>query len=74
MLSPETVERYRRMTPAERFELTLEAIREATPYLLMGPPEIVDRRFERIRQQNELGNRRMLERLAAATERMNEGA
>jgi hypothetical protein len=34
MLSKETLETYRRMTPGERLALTFEMIRENTPYLL----------------------------------------
>lgn len=66
MLSRETIERYRKMTPGERLSLTLEACREAMPYLVSGPPEIVDRRFELIRRENDARNRAMLERLAEA--------
>ena len=64
MLSRETLEEYRRMTPGERLKLTLEMIRENTPYLLHGPPEVVDRRFELLRRQNDERNRRMLEVIA----------
>lgn len=55
------------MTPSERLALTLQATRESLPYLLRGPAELVDRRFELIRLENDLRNRRMLERLAAAS-------
>ena len=68
MLSRETLEAYRRMTPSQRISLTLQAMREATPYLLAGDPATVDRRFERIRRENDLANRRMLEGLARAAE------
>lgn len=71
MLSREALEAYRRMTPGQRLALTLEAMRESIPYLLAGPPEVVDRRFELIRRENDLRNRNMLERLAAA-ERAND--
>jgi hypothetical protein len=64
MLSRETLERYRRMTDGQRLQLTLEMIREATPYLLEGPPEVVERRFELLRLQNDDRNRRMLEGIA----------
>jgi hypothetical protein len=64
MLSRETLERYRRMTPGERLRLTLQMIDESIPYLLQGPPEVVDRRFERLRQENDERNRRMLEGIA----------
>ncbi len=66
MLSRETLEAYRQMSPSERLALSLRAMRESLPYLLRGSPEVVARRFERIRMQNDLGNRRILERLAAA--------
>lgn len=64
MLSPETAQRYRRMTPSERLQLTLEMIREATPFLLRGTPEQVDRRFELLRLRNDRRNRSMLEGIA----------
>lgn len=59
MISPDTLAAYRRMTPGERLALTLAAIREATPHLLVGLPEVVDRRFARIRSENDAGNRRL---------------
>ncbi len=72
MISRETLEAYRRMTPGERLALTLQAMRESVPYLLQGSPRVVDRKFELIRRENDRGNRRILERLAAA-ERPDEG-
>jgi hypothetical protein len=39
-------------------------IRENTPYLLKGPPDVVDRRFQLLRRQNDERNRRMLEVIA----------
>jgi hypothetical protein len=66
MLSQETLQAYRRMTPSERLALTLQAMRESFPYLLEGPPEVVDRKFELIRRENDARNRAMLGRLAAA--------
>ncbi len=68
MLGRETLERYRHMTPSERLGLTLEMIREATPYLLRGTPEQVDRRFELLRRQNDERNRRMLAGIARTRE------
>jgi hypothetical protein len=64
MLSPETLEQYRRMTNAERLKLTLKMIEESLPWLLRGTPEQVDRRFELLRRQNDERNRRMLEAFA----------
>jgi hypothetical protein len=52
------------MTPGERLKLTFEMIRENTPYLLKGPPDVVDRRFQLLRRQNDERNRRMLEVIA----------
>jgi hypothetical protein len=69
MLSRESLEEYRRMTNAERLRITLEMIRENTPYLLRGTPEQVDRRFELLRRQNDERNRRMLEGIARTIKR-----
>jgi len=68
MLSRETLEMYRRMTTTERLRLTLEMIRENTPYLLRGTPEQVDRRFELLRRQNDERNLRMLTGIARTRE------
>jgi hypothetical protein len=64
MLSRETIESYRRMTVAQRAELVLAMIRDNAPALLHGPPEVVDRRFELLRRQNDERNRAMREHLA----------
>lgn len=64
MLHPETLEAYRKMTPSERLKLTLEMTRENTKFLLVGPPEIVARRFELLRRQNDERNRNMLTAIA----------
>ena len=68
MLSEETLEEYRSMTNAERLKLTLQMIRDATPFLLQGTPEQVDRRFELLRRQNDERNRRMLTGIARTRE------
>lgn len=64
MLSRETLEQYRRMTDSQRLQLTLQMIRESTPALLEGPPEVVERRFELLRRQNDERNLRMLTGIA----------
>jgi len=64
MLSPESLERYRRMSLSERLELVLQMIREETPHLLAGPPDVVDRRFELLRRENDLRNEAMLRGIA----------
>jgi hypothetical protein len=61
MLSPETLESYRRMTPGERLRLTFELCRPAWRALTEGDRAIVARRFERLRQENDLRNQRMIE-------------
>lgn len=64
MLSPITLERYRRMTPGERLTETFRLIREATPWLLRGTPEQVDRKFALLERENNLRNQRMLSAIA----------
>ena len=69
MLSPETLERYRRMSPGERLELSFKLTDEAEPYLFVGTPEQVKRKFELLRRQNDERNRGILEGLAHAQRR-----
>ncbi|MCR9295591.1 MAG: hypothetical protein NXI32_22975 [bacterium] len=59
MLSPETLDTYRRMSPGQRLRLTLDLSHTAWRALLEGPPEVVARRFERLRQENELRDQRI---------------
>jgi hypothetical protein len=68
MLSPETLENYRRMTVSERLRLVLEMIHNETPYLLRGTPEQIDRRFELLRRQNDERNFLMLSAIARTRE------
>lgn len=65
MLSQETLDAYRRMTPGERLAIAFGMMRENTPYLLAGRADVVDRRFELIRRENDLRNARILAALAA---------
>ena len=64
MITQETLEMYRRMTPGEKLKLTLEMIRENTPRLFRGTEAEIDRRFEILRLQNGERNRNMLRTLA----------
>jgi hypothetical protein len=64
MLSRETLEEYRRMTTAQRLKIVLDMIRENTPALLAGPPNVVDRRFELLRRQNDERNQGILAGIA----------
>jgi hypothetical protein len=63
MLSRETLERYRQMTPGERLALTFKMTEEAEPYLLAGPPEVVKRRFELLNRENDARNKNIVETL-----------
>jgi hypothetical protein len=64
MLSPETARRIREMSVVDRLRLTLRMIDEAMPFLTRGTPDEVRRRFDRLRQENDDRNRRVLEALA----------
>jgi len=64
VMSKESKEHWRRLTLSERLKVVLQMIDEAVPYLLEGPPEVVARRFELLRRQNDERNRRMLEGIA----------
>lgn len=66
MLSPETLERYRKMTPGERLALTFQLSDEAMPYLLFGTTEQVRRKFELLRRENEARNEGILAGLRRA--------
>lgn len=63
MLSREKLEEYRRMTPGERLALTLRMTEEAEPYLLAGPPEVVEKRFELLNRENDKRNKNIVETL-----------
>ena len=64
MLSRETLDEYRRMSLADRIRLVMRMIDEQTPALTQGPPELVRRRFELLRRENDARNRGMLECIA----------
>ena len=56
MLSQETLDAYRRMTPGERLAIALEITQANLPALLEGTPSVVARRFELLRRENDLRN------------------
>ena len=64
MLSHETLDEIRRMSLDVKMALTLRMIRENTPFLLHGPADVVRRRFELLRRENDLRNQRMLQAIA----------
>jgi len=65
MLSPETLESYRRMTPGERLRLTFRLMSGCDRALLAGSAEQVNRKFALLRRDNELRNENMLRAIAA---------
>jgi hypothetical protein len=69
MLSQETLESYRRMTPGERLALALRMTEESIPALLEGSPEEVARRFEMLARENDERNRNMLTAIARTKDR-----
>ena len=64
MLSKETLETYRRMTPGERLALALRMTQENIPALFEGSPEVVRRRFELLARENDARNHNMLTAIA----------
>jgi hypothetical protein len=64
MLSQETLDEYRRMTPGERLALALRMTEENLPALLAGPEHVVRRRFELLQRENDLRNENMLRAMA----------
>ena len=64
MMSAETLDRIRKMTPSERLRMTLQMMRESTPCLFEGSPEVVARRFELLRRENDARNENMRRALA----------
>ncbi len=66
MLSPETLDTYRRMTPGERLRLTIQLMQGVDRALCSGTPEQVARKFELLRRENDLRNQNMLTAIAAS--------
>jgi hypothetical protein len=66
VLSEEERERYRRMTVAERFQLTAELTEKHFAKVLRARPQLRDRWFELIRRENDDFNRALCEGLARA--------
>ncbi len=71
MLSKETLEHYRRMTPSERLALTVFLCRNAWKSLEEGSPRIVARRFMRLEQENQLRNESMVAGMKRAEKLLN---
>lgn len=69
MLSKETLDAYRRMTPGERLEIALRMTEESLGALLEGTPEQVERRFAMLRRENDERNRTMLTAIGRTKDR-----
>ena len=72
MLSKDTFEIYRRMTPGERLSMTFRMIRANRSAWKVGTPEVVARRFERLRQLHEEQNEALMKGLLEAEARRHE--
>ncbi len=64
MLSQETLEQYRRMTPSDRLAQTIQSMEGIERALLSGTAQQVDRKFELLRRENDLRNTNMLTAIA----------
>jgi hypothetical protein len=64
MLSHETYEYYRRMSPSQRLQLTVQMMDGIERAILAGSAEQVARKFELLRLQNDQRNRAMLQAIA----------
>jgi hypothetical protein len=64
MLSQETLDQYRRMTGIERLKLSLKMTEENIPAFFVGSPELIERRFELLKRENDARNRNMLTAIA----------
>lgn len=59
MISRETLDVYRRMTPGERLMLALRMTAENLPALLEGGAAVAARRFDMLSRENDERNRNM---------------
>jgi hypothetical protein len=69
MLSQETLDAYRRMTPGERLAIALQMTQANLPALLEGTPSVVARRFELLRRENDLRNEAIRRAISRTRER-----
>ncbi len=64
MLHPETLAAYRRMTPSEKMSVTMQMMRENAQRFFSAPSDVIEKRLEILRKQNDDRNQRMLEAIA----------
>ncbi len=60
MLHPETLDVYRRMTPSEKMAVAVRMMQENAERFFSVPDELIQRRLEILRKQNDDRNQRML--------------
>jgi hypothetical protein len=72
MLSKETIEWYRQMSPSERLRLTLLSIRENQKFLDAGSPGFVARKYEVLRLKKDESNNALVRKLLEAEVRRHE--
>ena len=68
MLHPETLAAYRRMTPSEKMSVALQMMRENAQRFFSAPSDVVEKRLEILRKQNDDRNQRMLTAIARTRE------
>lgn len=64
MLSQESLDELRRMTPGQRLEMALRMTEEQFVFMVEGDEEVVARRFEMLRRENDQRTRNMLTAIA----------
>ena len=64
MLHPETLEAYRRMTPSEKMAITVRMLQENAQRFFSAPDDVIEKRLEILRKQNDDRNERMLTAIA----------
>ena len=57
------------MSAAEKLKLTFKMIDENVPYLFLGSKELISKRFELLRRENDERNKNTLECLQRAQEK-----
>jgi hypothetical protein len=72
VLSKETLEDYKKMSPGEKLHLTFELMREGWEYMYIGPPGVAQRKRELWERENDLANQRILKALAESERRLAE--
>lgn len=60
MLHPETLQAYRRMTPSEKMAVTVRMMQENAQRFFSAPDDLIQRRLEILRKQNDDRNQRLL--------------